>query len=812
MIPRSIYKLLFLAAICSLFALNAVADTASFQQAQDLYKKAAWQPALELFAGSIAKSTGSDEIAAAHFFAGECAMQLSDYLQAQEHYDQVLAIAGDQALKANAQFRSSEARYLAGDVVGAARGFREFADGYPRHKFAPSAYNYLGQIAAEADLHDQAVTSYNFVIENFSTGPEVDQARLGLARVLLATGRGSEVPVCLGRLCQHENHATAAEAILLLGRSKYEVRQYDQALSAFRRIYELEATPAQQQRAHLGAGWALWNLGRPDEISAEISLLAKANDCQTECHYLLGMAAYSAEDWGVACRELEQASVELSPHRPSALFYLGESFLKAENTKRAQEIFEQVVRSEPQSEWSDDAAWGLVRTAQVAKSKIDIEEACELLKTKFPQSEYLALISIVQQTDFSAGKNTTGFTLFEEAVALERDGQFNAALAAYREFLTYKNNGTLRAEGLWRTARLHERLKQFAEAKQFYEQLLEGTSQFERRAEALSHLAAIEAERGKQAEAKKHYGELVANFPQSPQAAPAAYWLALAAADEKDNGEAQYQVDWLLTHCDTTEQSLTEEQTRLWEQTLCLQCQLWAESNNWESIKDLLGENEQTGNSAAKARLEFWRAEAALRSGNHAEASERFDKLTSSSVGIVEAWVPMVSLRRAQLAARREDWQAVLKLVDELDAKHPEFELAYECDYLRGRALAGRGEMSSARSAYGDVLENEWATGTETAAMAQWMIGETYFHQRDYEHAAVAYEKVIERHNLPEWQARAALQAGKCAELMEHWDEAREHYSRALDRWPKSASEKQLAARLKWSEEQLAQQPSTLRR
>jgi tetratricopeptide (TPR) repeat protein len=172
----------------------------------------------------------------------------------------------------------------------------------------------------------------------------------------------------------------------------------------------------------------------------------------------------------------------------------------------------------------------------------------------------------------------------------------------------------------------------------------------------------------------------------------------------------------------------------------------------------------------------------------------------------------MVALRQAQLAARREDWQSVLKLVDELDTKHPEFELAYECDYLRGRALAGRGEMSSARAAYGDVLENEWATGTETAAMAQWMIGETYFHQRDYEHATVAYEKVIERHNLPEWQARAALQAGKCAELMEHWNEAREQYARALDRWPKSASEKQLAARLKWSEERMAQQPSTLLR
>lgn len=709
----------------------------------------------------------------------------------------------------------AEARFLVGDVVDAAKGLREFIDRFPKHKLIPAAHNYLGQIAAEADLYNQAIASYEFVIENFSSGPEVDQARLGIARVLLATGLGNEVPVSLGRLCQHENHAMAAEAILLLGRSKFESRQYDQSLNAFRRIYELEATQAQQQRARLGAGWSLWNLGRGNEIAEEVSLLAKSNAWETEIHYLLGMTAYSAEDWKSACQELEQAVAEPSLHRAAALFYLGESFLKDTNNPKAREVFEKLVHEESQSEWADDAAWGLVRTAQAAKSKPDLEQAFAILRAKFPMSEHVALVSVVQQTDFSRAESSIGFSLFEEAAALERDGQFNAALAAYREFLAEKaekNDKALQAEGLWRTARLHERLKQFAEAEELYRQLLSGYSKFDHKVEVLSNLASIEAERGKQDKAKKHYQELVANFPQSPQAAGAAYWLALAAADEKDNAAAQYQLDWLLAHCDPTQGILTEEQTRLWEQTLCLQCQLWGESNNWAAIKDLLNQKELTGNSAAKARLKFWRAEAELRLENHAEASEYFDDLALSTVGNIEAWVPMITLRQAQLAARREDWQTVLNLVDELDAKHPEFELAYECDYLRGRGLAGRGEMSSARTAYGDVLENEWATGTETAAMAQWMIGETYFHQRDYEHAKVAYEKVIERHNLPEWQARAALQAGKCAELMERWDEAREHYAQALDRWPKSASENQLAARLRWSEERLAQEPSTLRR
>ena len=90
--------------------------------------------------------------------------------------------------------------------------------------------------------------------------------------------------------------------------------------------------------------------------------------------------------------------------------------------------------------------------------------------------------------------------------------------------------------------------------------------------------------------------------------------------------------------------------------------------------------------------------------------------------------------------------------------------------------------------------------------MAQWMIGETFFHQRDYARARAAYLAVIER-QVPakrqapaDWQARAALQVGKCWELENRWDEAQAMYLQALQRWPGTEPEPQLQARLKWAE------------
>ena len=125
--------------------------------------------------------------------------------------------------------------------------------------------------------------------------------------------------------------------------------------------------------------------------------------------------------------------------------------------------------------------------------------------------------------------------------------------------------------------------------------------------------------------------------------------------------------------------------------------------------------------------------------------------------------------------------------------------------------MAGRAQMSDARDSYNKVLANPKATNTETAAMAQWMIGETFFHQYDYPRAREVYLKVIDQHKQPEWQARAALQAGKCWELEGDWEKAKALYTTALKQWTGSESEKKLQTRLKWADSQITTTPSTKR-
>lgn len=70
--------------------------------------------------------------------------------------------------------------------------------------------------------------------------------------------------------------------------------------------------------------------------------------------------------------------------------------------------------------------------------------------------------------------------------------------------------------------------------------------------------------------------------------------------------------------------------------------------------------------------------------------------------------------------------------------------------------------------------------------MAQWMIGESYFHQKNYEAAVREYLKVEILYAYPTWQAGALLQAGKCHELLGEWKQASELYAKLLKSYPET--------------------------
>ena len=774
------------------------AEDSTFHSAARSYRQGDWREAATSFADCLADKQHG---ATARFYLAECRMQMGEYATARDTYLEVLS-AGEGSFGSRALFRSGEAAWLSGDAAEAQIALQQFVREHPHDPSAAYAFTYLGDLALEAGDATRAAAAYRMVVDSYSHSSRVTRARLSLAKSLLMLDRADQVPVALGRIPEHQDQAVAAEAYLLLGRVAYEAGKYEDGLTKFREVWRRFPQSPMARRARLAAAWSLWQLGRFDEIGQEVSPLFHEARWVADYHYLLGMAAYGKRDWARGSEQLGTAiATGLDhPNHGAMLFYRGECCFQDAQLDDARRIFQQVIAEHSQSPWLDDALWGLARVAKAEHNTAAYQTAVRELRQQAPTSNYLAQLDAAETHNGGSDALIEAEKLLDEAAGLQRDGRHNGALAAYHELIDRGEENPLQAEALWRGARLHQRLNQHREARHLYEQISSRFPGSAYAAETIAELARIHDGAGEQAEAKVLRRDLVAKFSQSAQAPEAAYWLARVAADEKDSVRAAQHVTWLLKELETRKSS-TARQRQLWAQAVCLQCQLAASEKRWQVVEGTAANAlESLPQGADQARVEFWLAEAEFRSGQFDEASSRLSQLDPRTVGLAETWVAMVPLRRAQLAARRQQWAEVLKLVERIDREHPEFSLQYEVDYFRGRALAGQGEMTAARAAYDRVLNSEKAGDSETVVMAQWMIGETFFHQRDYTRARAAYLAVIERQAPADWQSRAALQVGKCWELEDRWDEAQAMYLQALQRWPDAEPEPQLQARLKWAE------------
>jgi TolA-binding protein len=87
---------------------------------------------------------------------------------------------------------------------------------------------------------------------------------------------------------------------------------------------------------------------------------------------------------------------------------------------------------------------------------------------------------------------------------------------------------------------------------------------------------------------------------------------------------------------------------------------------------------------------------------------------------------------------------------------------------------------------YERVIRSAQGGHTETAAMAQWMTGETYVHQQDFDSAKKAFDRVIALYDFAEWRAASLLQIGTCHLQLGDPRQAARALSRLVDEYPQS--------------------------
>ncbi|MGC3970968.1 MAG: tetratricopeptide repeat protein [Pirellulales bacterium] len=454
-----------------------------------------------------------------------------------------------------------------------------------------------------------------------------------------------------------------------------------------------------------------------------------------------------------------------APTVPRALLYLGNLAAADGNFAAAAKHFERSTRDFPNDELYPQALLG---RAQALLRGGEVRAAWAVIEAPYKKhAEDDAAADDAKVVDATVAADVVWLA----AETLERLGRDQDALAAAKRFLAVcEDDDPRRFDALLLSARLLERLKKTNEAAAAYQSVIDAPNHPVCRDVALYELAWLFHSADRRDDAAAAFQKLATDHPASPLRADALYRLAEADLENDRAAEAAVKLreaansagDELRPHV-----LLLEART-----ALVMQQPTVAEAALAELAKGFPKHPlaQQSG---------YWKAELLFQAGEYDAAAEAYAKLiTQTPDAEKQSWYAVARLREVQALSEAGRWADVLAAVKSAQCKMPQAD--YEFDYLAGRAHTARAELAEARAAYERVVADVRARGTETAATAQFLTGETYFHQRNYEAALGEYRRCAAEQKQPAWQAAALLQAGKCQEHLGRWQDAQATYDRLI--------------------------------
>jgi TolA-binding protein len=153
-------------------------------------------------------------------------------------------------------------------------------------------------------------------------------------------------------------------------------------------------------------------------------------------------------------------------------------------------------------------------------------------------------------------------------------------------------------------------------------------------------------------------------------------------------------------------------------------------------------------------------------------------------------------VKRFELLAQRRDWSTAAPLVLAWLKGHVDHAQKPDVLLVRAQCEIGTARIEDARATLNDEVFKSATTADRLKAQAMWLIGETYFLQKDYVAAVGAYSSVVQNFQDVKWKSLAMLQAGKCYEIVGQNQDAIQLYEEALKLSPADSVKKQIEARL----------------
>ena len=706
--------------------------------AADHYTQQRWELAVASFKAFLKENPRDARTADALFYYAESLLQLGRYPEAAQKYQEFLAAVEEDPRTSDATFRAAEAAYLAA-------------------------------------RYRQAIQRFEPFLETYAQGPRVPLAQAYLAGALLAV-----------------TEETQKEKV----GNDLDPRDLERASELFRSVAD----------------------GKPSEKLSATCRFGLARCCDLQDQTQLAKEAYTA------LLENPESTIAAQAH-----YYLGRLAAEQGDAKRAATTWETLLEKWPKSPWAKEV-YGAITHAHLSSGSFEEARRSLVRWQQGPKGgpsaghiRHLARLAGEQgQTDWSLQLYAQLAAEAEEdrpaavqrlAAAQVEAGKEAAAAQTLENLLTDATKDPAVAVASLQLADIYQQLEKPKQSLDTYllvakrwpatpsakialrraASLVLEQGNYQRGAALYAQLLTVDLSHAERAaaiyrrgwalhdaelrqQAKEQFHILHSDYVASPYWGDATYRLADYAAIEGDTERAGTLLSKLIQR---------EPNGELAPHALYLSGQVAVREGNWKlACKPLTRLIDEFPDSTLAPSAGYWLAEARYQSGNYEEARNRFAELTKGSLPSTRA--AFVALRRGQLLGRGGDWQAARDMVTPLLADSssplPEDELYY----LLGRCRMADADLEGARTAFLRAAQRDQAEKTETAAMAQWMMGESLMHQERYAEAAAEYFRVVSLYPHPRWQAAALLQAGHCYERRHQPEEAAKLYRQILKNYPES--------------------------
>jgi TolA-binding protein len=701
-----------------------------------------WPQAAEVLQAGIQADPKHRLATAMRFYAGDCLLRSGDAAAAVRLFDQVLA-AGDHPLADDAARGKLQAVLQIKDYAAVDREAEQFARRFGNSSLTRDVQRIRARSWLDRKQPERAIG----LLEPLLAGNKPDdtlEERYLLALAYQGAKRYAEGLAVVLPVVDSAQGPLKVSAQLAQGSLLLALKRYAEA------VPPLEAALA----------------GKPVgedllRTRAELSIaVARTGNVQRAKQVFAGLANEPAQG------ELLLAAIE----------QLSEAAYAAGDTQWAAELFARLAdNGSAERQWKGLAgvAWSHYKAGRMAEAA----QGFAALLSKNPPPAMAAEAALAR------GR------------ALESMGQADAALGMYDLVARQYAASDSFAPALLGAARLHAARREYGPAAKLFAQLAHRQPPPDDLDAVLYEWSWALSDGGQTAESSQPLERIRKEFPQSRFWTDAVYRLAQRAFEAKSYQQAAALVAALLAH---------SPDARLREHGLYLSGQIAVAEERWaDAGRAMQRVVDEFPHSALRLPAEYWVAESLYRQQDYDPAGKRLERLAANLPTPREPWMGLIVLRRAQVLGYQKKWDEAYAVAAKIPSEFPGFEQQHEVDYLLGRCLADRADFDAARQAYQRVLKSPVGAKTETAAMAQWMIGESYFHQKNYETALREYLRVEILYAYPSWQALALLQAGKCHELLGEWREAAGLYERLLTRYADTPAARDAAARLKTAQKQV---------